>query len=188
MYAVAQCGVVRIFSMNIEKEDLEKWETDEPGLMVDSLFLKKRIADVENALVISLPDEYLDFIHLVGDQACSPRDELANFIATYNGFTRVAIMATLSSTDRVVNSTKLLQESVYDHRSLLTNGLIAIGSEYDDDGDAYIIYDVRPESPTYRNIFHWRYYVDNLIVGDGLGLLALSLRDFLHKPALESEL
>ncbi|MFM4733671.1 hypothetical protein, partial [Aeromonas salmonicida] len=68
------------------------------------------------------------------------------------------------------------------------NGLIAIGSEYDDDGDAYIIYDVRPDSPTYRNIFHWRYYVDNLIVGDGLGLLALSLKDFLHKPASESEL
>lgn len=174
--------------MKIKKEDLEKWEKDEPDLMVDPLFLKKKIADVEKALLISLPDEYLDFIHLVGDQACSPLGELDNFIATYNGITRVAVMATLSSTDRVVNSTKLLQESVYDHRSLLPNGLIAIGSEYDDDGDAYIIYDVRPESPTYRNIFHWRYYVDNLIVGDGLGLLALSLRDFLRKPALESEL
>ncbi|WEE79496.1 SMI1/KNR4 family protein [Comamonas testosteroni] len=174
--------------MKIKKEDLAKWETDEPELMVEPLFLKKRISDLEKALLISLPDEYLDYIHLVADQACSPLDELDNFIAIYNGITRVAVMATLSSTDRVVSSTKLLQESVYDHRSLLPNGLIAIGSEYDDDGDAYIIYDVRPESPTYRNIFHWRYYVDSLIVGDGLGLLALSLRDFLHKPALESEL
>lgn len=174
--------------MKIKKEDLAKWETDEPELMVEPLFLKKRISDLEKALLISLPDEYLDYIHLVADQACSPLDELDNFIAIYNGITRVAVMAILSSTDRVVSSTKLLQESVYDHRSLLPNGLIAIGSEYDDDGDAYIIYDVRPESPTYRNIFHWRYYVDNLIVGDGLGLLALSLRDFLHKPALESEL
>ncbi|WP_182286343.1 SMI1/KNR4 family protein [Comamonas testosteroni] len=174
--------------MKIKKEDLAKWETDKPELMVEPLFLKKRISDLEKALLIRLPDEYLDYIHLVADQACSPLDELDNFIAIYYGITRVAVMATLSSTDRVVSSTKLLQESVYDHRSLLPNGLIAIGSEYDDDGDAYIIYDVRPESPTYRNIFHWRYYVDNLIVGDGLGLLALSLRDFLHKPALESEL
>lgn len=174
--------------MKIQKEDLVKWETDEPGLIVDPLSIKKRIADVEKALLICLPDEYLDFIHLVGDQACSPLGELDNFIAIYNRITRVAVMATLSSTDRVVTATKLLQESVYDHRSLLPNGLIAIGSEYDDDGDAYIVYDVRPKSPTYRNLFHWRYYVDNLIVGDGLGLLALSLRDFLHKPALESEL
>lgn len=173
--------------MKIKKEDLIKWETDEPGLIVDPLFIKKRIADVEKALLIRLPDEYLDFIHLVGDKACSPLDEVDNFIAIYNRITRVAVMATLSSTDRVVTATKLLQESVYDHRSLLPNGLIAIGSEYDD-GDAYIVYDVRSESLTYRNLFHWRYYVDNLIVGDGLGLLALSLRDFLHKPALESEL
>lgn len=121
--------------MKIKKEDLVKWETDEPGLTVDPLFIKKRIADVEKALLISLPDEYLDFIHLVGDQACSPLDELDNFIAIYNRITRVAVMATLSSTDRVVTATKLLQESVYDHRSLLPNGLIAIGSEYDD-GDA----------------------------------------------------
>lgn len=130
-----------------------KWETDEPGLTVDPLFIKKRIADVEKALLISLPDEYLDFVHLVGDQACSPLDELDNFIAIYNRIARVAVMATLSSTDRVVTATKLLQESVYDHRSLLPNGLIAIGSEYDDDGDAYIIYDVRHESPTYRIYF-----------------------------------
>lgn len=164
--------------MKIQKEDLVKWETDEPGLIVDPLFIKKRIADVEKALLICLPDEYLDFIHLVGDQACSPLGELDNFIAIYNRITRVAVMATLSSTDRVVTATKLLQESVYDHRSLLPNGLIAIGSEYDDDGDAYIVYDVRPKSPTYRNLFHWRYYVDNLIVGDGLGIVGSIIKRF----------
>lgn len=174
--------------MKIQREDLVKWETDEPNLIGDQLFIKKRLSDVEKSLLINLPDEYIDYIHIVADQACSPLDELDNFIARYNGRTRVTVMATLSSTSRVVTSTKLLQESIYDNRSLLPNGLIAIGSEYDDDGDAYIIYDVRPDSPTYRNIFHWRYYVDNLVVGDGLGLLALSLKEFLHKPALESEL
>ncbi|WP_265434830.1 SMI1/KNR4 family protein [Aeromonas salmonicida] len=174
--------------MKIQKEDLVKWETDEPDLFIDPITVKSRLADVEKALSIKLPDEYIDYICLVSDQACSPRDDVDNFIARYNGKTRMTVMVTLSSTSRVVTSTKLLQESIYDNRSLLPNGLIAIGSEYDDDGDAYIIYDVRPDSPTYRNLFHWRYYVDNLIVGDGLGLLALSLKDFLHKPASESEL
>lgn len=174
--------------MKIQKEDLVKWETDEPDLIIDPLVVKSRVADVEKALLIKFPDEYIDYICLVSDQACSPLDDLDNFIARYNGKTRVTVMTTLSSTGRVVTSTKLLQESMYDNRSLLPNGLVAIGSEYDDDGDAYIIYDVRPDSPTYKNIFHWRYYVDNLVVGDGLGLLALSLKEFLHKPALESEL
>lgn len=174
--------------MKIQKEDLVKWETDEPDLFIEPIAVKNRVTDVERKLRIKLPNEYVDYICLVSDQACSPLDDLDNFIARYNGKTRMAVMATLSSTSRVVTSTKLLQESMYDNRSLLPNGLIAIGSEYDDDGDAYIIYDVRPDAPTYRNIFHWRYYEDNLVVGDGLGLLALSLKEFLHKPALESEL
>lgn len=174
--------------MKIQKDDLVKWEVDEPDLIADPLLIRKGITDVEKALLISLPNEYKDYIHLVADQACSPLSNLDNFIARYNSKTRMIVMATLSSTNRVVTSTKLLQESIYDHRSLLPDGLIAIGSDYDDDGDAYIIYDVRADSPTYRNVFHWRYYVENLVVGDGLGLLALSLREFLHKPALEDKL
>lgn len=174
--------------MKIQKEDLAKWETDEPDLIIEPLLIKKKITDVEKALLINLPDEYKDYVHLVADQTCSPLDGLDNFIARYNEKTRMTVMATLASTNRVVISTKLLQESIYDHRSLLPNGLIAIGTDYDDDADAYIIYDVRPDSPTYKNVFHWRYYVDNLAVGDGLGLLALSLREFLHKTDLEDEL
>lgn len=174
--------------MKIQKDDLVKWEVDEPDLIADPLFIRKGITDVEKSLLISLPNEYKDYIHLVADQACTPLSNLDNFIARYNEKNRIIVMATLSSTNRVVTSTKLLQESIYDHRSLLPDGLIAIGSDYDDDGDAYIIYDVRADSPTYRNVFHWRYYVDNLVVGDGLGLLAISLREFLHKPAFEDGL
>ncbi|TDF82366.1 SMI1/KNR4 family protein [Pseudomonas sp. H9] len=174
--------------MKIQKEDLAKWETDEPNLIIDSLLIKKKITDVEKALLINLPGEYKDYVCLVADQACGPLDGLDSFTARYNEKSRVTVMTVLSSTDRVVTSTKLLQESIYDHRSLLPNGLIAIGTNYDDDADAYIIYDVRPDSPTYKNVFHWRYYADNLVVGDGLGLLALSLREFLHKAALENEL
>lgn len=174
--------------MEIQKEDLAKWETDEPDLTIDPLLIEKKITDIEKALLVSLPDEYKDYIHLVADQACSPLDDLDNFIARYNEKTRTTVMTTLASTNRVIVSTKLLQESIYDHRSLLPNGLIVIGTDYDDDADAYIVYDVRPDSPTYKNVFHWRYYVDNLVAGDGLGLLASSLRGFLHKAALENEL
>lgn len=174
--------------MEIQKEDLRKWETDDPNLAVESLLINKRIFSVEEKLRVNLPNEYKNYLHLVADQACGPLEGIDNFLVRYDGKAREALMASLFSSERVICSTNLLQESIYENRSLLPAGLIAIGSDYDDDGDAYIIYDVRADSATYKNVFHWRYYIDNLVVGDGLGLLALSLKEFLHKPTSEDEL
>lgn len=47
---------------------------------------------------------------------------------------------------------------------------------------------IRNSSPTYQHIFNWRYYVDNLVVGEGLGLIARSLKEFLSMPTSEDEL
>ncbi|HKS32192.1 MAG TPA: SMI1/KNR4 family protein [Enterobacteriaceae bacterium] len=174
--------------MGIQKEDLSKWETDNPDFSVDATILNRTIVVAEGELKVRFPDEYKDYIHLVSNQACGPIEELDYFLVKYNEKTRKAVMAILFSMEQMISSTRLLKESIYEHRFLLTEGFVAIGSNYDDDGDAYILYDVNPSSPTYEHIFHWRYYVDNLIVGDGLGLLARSLREFLHTPVAEEEL
>ncbi|NPE57365.1 SMI1/KNR4 family protein [Dickeya dadantii] len=174
--------------MEIQKEDLVKWETDDPDLVIESATINKRIGDIEEKLQVHLPDEYKDYIHLVADQACGPLEDIDHFLVRYDGRVRKALMAILFPTEQVISSTNLLKESIYENRSLLPTGLIAIGSDYDDDGDAYIIYDVRPNSPTYKSVFHWRYYIDNLSVGDGLGLLALSLKEFLYTPTSEDKL
>ncbi|OSN02458.1 SMI1/KNR4 family protein [Lonsdalea populi] len=174
--------------MKIQKEDLAKWETDYSDLVLDATTFDKIIRGAEEKLQIHFPDEYKDYIRLVGNQACGPIDELDHFLVRYNERTRKALMVILFPMEQVISSTNLLKESIYDNRSLLPVGLIAIGSDYDDDGDAYIIYDVRANSPTYRHVFHWRYYIDNLIVGEGLGLLGRSLKEFLHTPAVEEEL
>lgn len=174
--------------MRIQKEDLSKWETDNPDFSLNATILNRIIVDAEVKLKVRFPDEYKDYIYLVSNQACGPIEDLDYFLVKYNGKTRKALMAILFTIEQMISSTELLKESIYDHRSLLTTDFIAIGSNYDDDGDAYIVYDVNPSSPTYKHVFHWRYYVDNLIVGDGLGLLAHSLRGFLHTPAAEEEL
>ncbi|MCL2892050.1 SMI1/KNR4 family protein [Brenneria tiliae] len=174
--------------MSVGIEDLVKWETDESQLIVDDALVRSRIKKIELELNVSLPEEYCNYIISIADQAAGTKDGSDYFLVKYNDRISVALMSVLFDSDCVIKYTKLLQESIYDHRSLLKNGMIAIGCDYDDDGDAYVIYDVRPNSPTYQHVFHWRYYVDNLVVGEGLGFIAHSLKEFLSMPTSEDEL
>lgn len=174
--------------MSIIADDLAKWETDDPNLTIDEISLELAIHAIETELEVKLPEEYRSYLHLVTDQSCGAKQEEEYFLIRYDSGNEVALMPILSRSQRVISSTKLLQESIYEHRSLLPNGLIAIGSDYDDFSDAYLIYDVRPNSSTYQNIFHWRYYKDNLVSGEGLGLVAHSLKEFLHTPTSEDKL
>lgn len=177
--------------MAIEKQDLVnwKWETKESSIIVDEWKIRAVFNHIEQELAVRLPDEYKNFLLLTDDQGpWFKDDDECYFLAKYNHATMVVMMSTFFSSEGVIDYTKLLQESIYDHRTLLPNGLIVIACDYDDDADAYLIYDVREDSATYQHIFHWRYYVDNLIVGDGLGLAARSLKEFLHMPTSEDKL
>ncbi|WP_407273854.1 SMI1/KNR4 family protein [Dickeya ananatis] len=174
--------------MGIEKQDLIKWENNEPGITVDVQKIHDVINKVEQNLSVKLPDEYKDYLILVGDQTSWPHEDCGYFLAKYNGKTIQVLMSVLFPTEDVIDSTKLLQESIYENRTLLSNGLIVIGCDYDDIADAYLVYDIRENSLTYQHVFHWRYYQDNLVVGDGLGLVAHSLKDFLHTPTSEDKL
>lgn len=173
--------------MEITKKDLKLWETDNPDLVLNSLQLSENIRALEKQLKVNLPKEYREYLRLVADQACGPVDEVDNFLVSYESYSIKAVMAVLSPTESVIRHTRLLQESAGDSWRVLPTGLIAIGSDYDDDGDAYIIYDVRPESVTYLHVFHWKYDVADLIAGSGLGLLAHSLKEFLQMPIPQEE-
>ncbi|ATY82043.1 cell wall assembly protein [Aeromonas veronii] len=177
--------------MTIEKQDLVNWEWGNKDLssIVDERKIHFLINRVEQELSIKLPVEYRDFISFTDVQGPWVQDnEKSSLLAKYNHATVILMMLTFFSTEGVIDHTKLLQESIYDHRTLLPNGLIVIAKDCDDDADAYLIYDVREDSATYQHIFHWRYYVDNLVVGDGLGFVARSLKEFLHMPTSEDNL
>ncbi|WP_265434833.1 SMI1/KNR4 family protein [Aeromonas salmonicida] len=177
--------------MTIEKQDLVNWawENKDVSSNADEVKIQSAINHIERELSINLPNEYKDFIFLTGDQGAWFHDRKNDFFLTkYSHKTMIVMMNVFFPTELATDYTKLLQESIYDHRTLLPNGLIVIASDCDDDADAYLIYDVREESATYQHIFHWRYYVDNLVVGDGLGFVARSLKEFLHMPTSEDNL
>lgn len=174
--------------MPIDAADLVHWTLSEPDFTPDPERVRRAIETTEATLGIRLPDELKELLALTNDRALGPLDTRENMLARYAGFNRGILVSVLHCCASIVNYTLLLQESIYDHRTLLPNGLIALGSDYDDDGDAYIIYDVRVDSPTYGHLFHWRYYGDDLVPGQGLGLLAGSLKAFLHSLMTEQEL
>lgn len=180
-----QCGEVRIFNMTIEKEDLKNWVISNGGFIPDEIKVNASILSIENGLNVKLPREYKDFLALTNDESCSPIDDKSSCLCKYNSKLIVVLVNVLSNSKRLISQTNMLSGS---DENGLVNGLVAIGRNYDDDGDAYIIYDVRPNSPTYQHVFHWRYYVDNLVIGEGLGFLAHSLKEFLNTPTLEDEL
>ncbi|MBN3074606.1 SMI1/KNR4 family protein, partial [Pectobacterium brasiliense] len=87
-----------------------------------------------------------------------------------------------------IDSTKKMLESINENSILHSKGFIISGFDYDDLSDGYMLYDLRPESPTYQNIFQRMYSQDNLIVGEGLGFVANSLKEFLNTQTSEYEL
>ncbi|MBA0219848.1 SMI1/KNR4 family protein [Pectobacterium brasiliense] len=174
--------------MKIEKLDLNNWNVRELNSIYDERKIKNSILFVESELKIRLPLELKELISLANDNPILPADECDCCLAKYNNSSLLIDVVIIFNGESIVNSTKISQESIYDKRFLLPNGLIAIGSSYDDSGDAYLIYDVRPDSATYKNVFHWRYYADNLIAGEGLGFIAHSLKEFLSMPTSEDEL
>ncbi|MBN3050214.1 SMI1/KNR4 family protein [Pectobacterium brasiliense] len=174
--------------MDIEKKDLLKWEVSDPEIVVERKKSDGFVMNIEKELSITLPNEYRDYIFLTANQTSWPKDDCGYFLAKYNDRSLKVLMSVLFPYEEVIDSTKLLQESIYEHRFLLSQGLIIIGCDYDDFSDGYLVYDVRRESPTYQNIFHWMYSQGNLIVGEGLGFIAHSLKEFLNTPTAANEL
>ena len=174
--------------MCIQSQHLEKWEVSSPELLPSSDQINAGIALIESNLSVSLTDEYKNYLHFINARTCWCKEGNDFFLAKYNDATIKVLMSVMFPPDSVIELTKLLRESIYDHRTLLLPGLIVIGCDYDDEADAYLIYDTRVDSPTYKCIFHWRYYEDNLVVGDGLGFVAHSLKDFLQLPVNPEQL
>ena len=179
------------FEWRLKKQDLVnwRWENKDVSSIADKVKIQAAINYIERELSVKLPDEYKDFLLLTEDQGIFFEDEGNDrFLARYNHKAMVVVMNIFFPAEQVIDYTKQSQESIYDHRTLLTNGFIVIACDYDDNAEAYLIYDVREESATYQHIFHWRYYVDNVVVGDGLGFVARSLKEFLHMPTSEDNL
>ena len=174
--------------MTVTNDDFSKWNMAEHDFSDGNDRAENAVKTIQLELNVFLPDEYREFLFVTHDESIRPLRESRHCLSKHDSGTRIIRIIALSASDEVVEMTKLSQESIYEHRSLLPNGLIVIGSNYDGDSDSCIVYDVRPGSPTYLHVFNWRYYVDNLVVGDGLGLLALSLKAFLHTPTAANEL
>lgn len=174
--------------MCIQSQHLEKWEISSSELLPSTDKINADISLVESELSVSLTDEYKSYLHFIKARTSWCKEGNEFFLAKYNDATIKVLMSVMFPPDSVIGLTKLLRESIYDHRTLLQPGLIVIGCDYDDAADAYLIYDTRVDSSTYKYVFHWRYYEDNLVVGDGLGLVAYSLKDFLNTPTAENEL
>ncbi|PWC09900.1 cell wall assembly protein [Brenneria roseae subsp. americana] len=174
--------------MSIVKEDLVNWHMDETLFEQDPVNIEKKVKNVESVLNVNLPSEFKIFLLLTNDQAISPVEDKDFCLAKYNNESRVVYVDGFYSCESIIEITKLSQESIYEHRFILPEGLIVIGVNYDGATDAHIVYDVRPGSPTYQHLFNWRYSVDNVFVGEGLGFLAHSLKEFLNTPTSEDEL
>lgn len=177
---VIQYGVIRVLIMDIVEKDFLGWRVSDSRVDVDKV--KGAISAIERELMVRLPGEYHDYMKSTNDEAIAPIRKREYCLAKYDHGARAIRVSVLFPSEQVAEYTKLSQESIYDERHLLPNGLIVIGSNYDGDSDSCLIYDVRPDSPTYLHVFNWRYYVDNLVVGEGLGLLAHSLKEFLTTP------
>lgn len=174
--------------MTIEKSDLDNWDMDEPNFIPDSNRVNASIVFIQNELGVLLPKEMQDLMILTNDKPIGPVDCIDSVLAKYNDESRVIGIDIIYSGNSIVEYTKLSQESIYESRSLLPNGLIIIGSGYDGASDSCIVYDIRKNSQTYLHVFNWRYYSDNLTVGEGLGLIAHTLKEFLSMPTSEDEL
>lgn len=174
--------------MIIEKSDFSNWRMTDSNFAPDVGNVSNAIKHIEIELEVDLPKEYQLFLSLINDKPIVPNDGREYCLARYDHGVRRVHVAVLSSSRKVIERTKLSRESIFDERHLLAEGLIVIGSNYDGDADACIVYDTRPDSPTYLHVFNWRYYVDNLVVGEGLGLLAHSLKAFLNTPTVANEL
>ncbi|GLY61444.1 SMI1/KNR4 family protein [Pectobacterium brasiliense] len=172
--------------MEIVEKDFSGWRMSASSFDLDKV--KGAINVIENVLMVRLPIEFNSYLKSTNDEAIAPIRKKEYCLAKYDYGARPIRVSVLFPSEQVVEYTKLSQESIYDERHLLPNGLIVIGSNYDGDSDSCIVYDVRPNSPTYLHVFNWRYYVDNLVVGEGLGLLAHSLKEFLNTPTAANEL
>lgn len=174
--------------MTIEKTDFANWRMSDSNFAPDVDNIRNAMRHIEVELGVELPKEYQLFLSLINDKPIVPNDGKEYCLARYDHGVRRVHVAVLSSSRKVIERTTLSRESIYDERHLLAEGLIVIGSTYDGDTDACLVYDTRPDSPTYSHVFNWRYYVDNLVLGEGLGLLAHSLKEFLNTPTAVSEL
>lgn len=174
--------------MTIEKSDLDNWDMDEPNFTPDLNRVNTSIVLIQKELGVLLSDEMQELMFLTNDKPIGPVDGVDSVLAKYSDESRIIGIDVIYSSNSVVEYTKLSQESIYESRSLLPNGLIVIGSGYDGASDSCIVYDIRKTSPTYLHVFNWRYYKDNLVVGDGLGFVAYSLKDFLNMPTAEDKL
>ncbi|MFP1824573.1 SMI1/KNR4 family protein [Lonsdalea quercina] len=172
--------------MEIVEKDFLGWRMSGSSFDLDKI--KGAMSFIESELMVRLPIEYNGYLKLTNDEAIAPIRKKEYCLAKYDHGVRPIRVSVLFPSEQVVEYTKLSQESIYDERHFLPNGLIVIGSNYDGDSDSCIVYDVRPNSPTYLHVFNWRYYVDNLVVGEGLGFIARSLKEFLSMPTSEDEL
>ncbi|AYH04171.1 SMI1/KNR4 family protein [Pectobacterium parmentieri] len=168
--------------MGIVEKDFVGWRMNSSNFDSNLNKVKSAIVLIENKLMVKLPIEFNDYLTLTNDEAIAPVRKKEYCLAKYAQGVRSVRTSVLFPSEQVIEYTKLSQESIYDERYLLPTGLIVIGSNYDGDSDSCIIYDVRPNSPTYLHVFNWRYYVDNVVVNEGLGLLAHSLKAFLSTP------
>lgn len=164
--------------MSIQRDDLTSWRLDDSNTDINSA--DRAIEQIQSALNVVLPAEYCALLTIANDNAAAPPRNRTHCLAEYTQQARVVRISVLYPAEQVIAMTRLSQESVYEHRSLLPEGLIVIGSTYDGSSDACIVYDTRTTSTTYQHVFNWRYYADNVIAGDGLGGMAVSLKAFLQ--------
>lgn len=166
--------------MTITPDDLATWRISDSEASAALNKADAAIAQIQSALNVVLPEEYCAFLTATNDHAAGPPRSRTHCLAHYLQDARIVRVSVLYPAEQVIEMTRLSRESIYAHRTLLPDGLIIIGSNYDDNADACIVYDTRITSVTYLHVFNWRYYADNLVAGDGLGVMAVSLQAFLH--------
>lgn len=166
----------------IKKEDFGKWFM-EKSFFESNDKIHFIFSEIQNEFGIMLPDEFKDFILLTNDQDIAPNRGTDSCLAKYDQGNRIVLIDVLFSSEGILHYTKMLTKERENGQCLLV-----IGADYDENGDAYIVYDVGSKSPTSRHVFHWRYHSDPLLVGKGLGFLAPSLKDFLLSPSSREEL
>ncbi|MFP1908204.1 SMI1/KNR4 family protein [Lonsdalea quercina] len=167
----------------ITKEDFNKWFMERDSFELNENKASLIFSQIQTELGVVLSSEFKDFILLSDDQDIAPKRGSDSCLAKYDQGNRIVLIDVLFCSEGIVHYTKMLTKERENGRSLLV-----IGGDYDENGDAYIVYDLDSKSSTYRHVFHWRYHSDPLNVGDGLGFLATSLKEFLLSPSSREEL
>ncbi|GKV94874.1 SMI1/KNR4 family protein [Pectobacterium aroidearum] len=168
---------------NIKKEDFGKWFMERESFELNEKRASLVFSQIQDDLGFFLSGELKDFILLSDDQDIAPKRGCDSCLAKYDQGNRIVLIDVLFCSEGIVHYTKMLTKKREGGQYLLV-----IGADYDENGEAYILYDLDSASTTYRHVFHWRYHSDPLRVGDGLGFLAPSLKEFLLSPSSREEL